>query len=89
MSRYYDKTFPSKVSVSTSAPLGTIGFITWIIFMIMDYGCHMDWIVAANNAVKAGGHFWTWFPFWLPWALFGVELIFVFIFIAIAAALDH
>ena len=89
MSSYHNENSPAKVGVNVSVPLGTLGFITWIVFMIMDYGCHMDWIVNANNAIKVGGHFWTWFPFWLPWALFGVELIFMLIVVIIITALDR
>lgn len=48
--------------------LGLVGFITWIVFMIMDYGCHMDWIVNANS-FNPSLHFWTWFPLWAPIAI--------------------
>lgn len=78
-----------KVHSELSIPLGSLCWIAWVVFMIMDYGCHMDWIINANNAVKAGGHFWTWFPFWLPFALFGVLLIFSAIIFVIAIAVDN
>jgi len=78
-----------KVHSEVSVPLGTLSWIVWVVFMIMDYGCHMDWIINANNAVKAGGHFWTWFPFWLPFALFGVSLILSLIVFLIALAIEN
>lgn len=65
---------------TVSLSLGNLGLITWIVFMIMDYGCHMNWIVNANNAIKMGGHFWTWFPLWAPLALALAIIIVVIIF---------
>lgn len=75
----------SSTRVEASLSLGTIGLITWIVFMIMDYGCQMDWIVNANNAVRVGSHFWTWFPLWAPAALGGIGLLFLLVFVVIAA----
>lgn len=69
---------PAKVSATVSLPLGTIGFITWLVFLILKVTGSWDisW-------------FWVWFPFWLPWALLGVELIFIFIIALILVALDR
>ena len=78
-----------KIRTDLSLPFGTISWIVWVVFMIMDYGCHMEWIVNANNAISVGGHFWTWFPFWLPFALFGVCLIFAVVCALIAAAIEN
>ena len=68
--------------------LGTIGLITWIVFMILDYGCHVEWL-NQNNPCP---HFWTWFPLWAPialWlALVIIITVIVFIITLIAAALD-
>ena len=70
-------TGPAQVSATVSLPLGTIGFITWLVFLILKVTGSWDisW-------------FWVWFPFWLPWALFGVELVFIFIIALILVALD-
>lgn len=59
----------NKNSINVGLSVYSIGFITWIVFMIMDYGCNMEWITSANNAINYGGHFWTWFPLWAPLAL--------------------
>lgn len=69
MSSYYKETSPAKVSVSCSLPLGTIGFITWLVFLIIKLTSNPEWLT----------WFWVWFPFWLPWAIFGVELIFILV----------
>lgn len=71
-------TGPAQVSATVSLPLGTIGFITWLVFLILKVTGSWDisW-------------FWVWFPFWLPWALFGVELVFIFIIALILVALDR
>lgn len=69
---------PAQVSATVSLPLGTIGFITWLVFLILKVTGSWDisW-------------FWVWFPLWLPWALLGVELIFIFIIALILVTLDR
>ena len=70
----------TRVNATISFPFGTLSWITWIVFMILYYGTGTiaDWPV-----------FWIWFPFWLPFAVFGVELIFVLIIAGIIALLDR
>ena len=62
--------------------LGTIGFITWIVFMILDYGCKVEWLRQYNPHP----HFWTWFPLWAPWAL-AVAVVIICVIIALIAGL--
>ena len=69
---------------SISVPLfslESIGFITWIVFMILGYGVHVDWLTP----------FWIWFPLWAPLALdFIVLLLLIFIgLIAGAIMIDN
>ena len=68
--------------------LETIGVITWIVFMILDYGYGAEWLRQYNPHP----HFWTWFPLWAPIALSAAILILCIIiaFVAglIAVALD-
>lgn len=71
--------------VKTSIPLTTIGFITWIVFMILDYGCKVDWLRQYNPHP----HFWTWFPLWAPWALAAVIYLIVFILAIIIVAIEE
>ena len=65
--------------------LGTIGLITWIVFMILGYGVKVPWLQGANQ-------FWIWFPLWAPialWlALVIIITVIVLIIALIAAALD-
>lgn len=44
------------VVTTMTIPLGTLGLITWIVFMILYYGAGVisDWNV-----------FWVWFPLWI------------------------
>ena len=88
MSRYNDK---SNVTVieKPSLSLGTIGVIVWVVFMILDYGCHVEWLNQDNPCP----HFWTWFPLWAP-AAFGVALFVLILIITliigiVAAAIDN
>ncbi len=78
MSRYEERT-PAKVTASLQLPLGTIGFITWLVFLIIKLTSNPAWLT----------WFWVWFPFWLPWALFGVELIILLVAVLIITALDR
>ena len=58
--------------------LGTIGFITWLVFLILK--------VTGNWDIS---WFWVWFPFWLPWAIVGAFLVIALICALIAAAIDN
>ena len=78
MSRYEEKSI-TKVSTTLSVPLGTIGFITWLVFLILKLTNNPDWLT----------WFWVWFPFWLPWAIFGAELIILLVAVLIITALDR
>ena len=55
--------------VKTSSYVGLnlcdLGIITWIVFMILDYGYHVEWL----NQYNPHPHFWTWFPLWAPCAI--------------------
>ena len=75
----YEEKSPTKVSATLSLPLGTIGFITWLVFLIIKLTSNPNWLT----------WFWVWFPFWLPWAIFGAELIIALIIVLIIAALDR
>ena len=52
------------VTVSTGS-FGTLSWCVWIVFMILYYGCHVEWLTP----------FWVWFPFWLPFAVAGAFLL--------------
>ena len=60
-----------KVTSSSEISFGTLSWIVWIVFMILYYGTGTiaDWPV-----------FWIWFPFWLPFALFGAGLLLSILF---------
>ena len=59
----------SNNKVGYGLSLEGLGIITWIVFMILDYGSNAEWLTSANDAVAVGSHFWTWFPLWAPLAL--------------------
>lgn len=55
----------------TSPSLGTIGFIVWLVFLILKL-CNQG-----NPDFEWLTWFWVWFPFWLPIAIefvFGVTV---------------
>ena len=82
MSRYNDEvgvTVIQKPAIS----LETIGVITWIVFMILDYGYHVEWL----NQNNPHPHFWTWFPLWAPIALSAAILIICIIIALVAGAI--
>ena len=74
----YDGNSPIKVSAALQLPIGAIGFITWLVFLIIKLTSNPAWLT----------WFWVWFPFWLPWAILGVELVIVLIVSIIIAAID-
>lgn len=52
--------------------LATLGFITWIVFAILQWGTHtIDWFNTAP--------FWFWFPLWIGFAIDFVLFIIVVI----------
>ena len=57
--------------ISTCFSLETIGFITWIVFLVLKL-CNQsfDWLT----------WFWVWFPLWAPIAL---DLVLLGIFIGV------
>ena len=79
MGSNYRETSPAKVTASLQLPLGTIGFITWLVFLIIKLTSNPAWLT----------WFWVWFPFWLPWALLGVELVIILIVVIILAVIDR
>ena len=58
MSRYEGNS-PIKVTTAFQLPLGTIGFITWLVFLIIKLTSNPAWLT----------WFWVWFPLWLPLAI--------------------
>lgn len=78
MSRYEERS-PTKVTASLQLPLGTIGFITWLVFLIIKLTSNPAWLT----------WFWVWFPFWLPWAILGAELVIILIVVVILAIIDR
>jgi hypothetical protein len=78
MSRYEERS-PAKVTASFQLPLGTIGFITWLVFLIIKLTSNPTWLT----------WFWVWFPFWLPWAILGAELVIILIVVVILAIIDR
>ena len=55
--------------VSSGISLNTIGFITWLVFLILKLcnqgNPNFDWLT----------WFWVWFPLWIPWAIDGAILL--------------
>ena len=74
----YEGNSSIKVSASLQLPIGAIGFITWLVFLIIKLTSNPAWLT----------WFWVWFPFWLPWAILGIELVIVLIVSMIIAAID-
>ena len=74
----YEGNNNAKVTVSLQLPIGAIGFITWLVFLIIKLTSNPAWLT----------WFWVWFPFWLPWAILGIELGIVLIVSIIIAAID-
>ena len=71
-----------KVSTSFTLPLGTIGFITWIVFLVLKL-CNMN-----NPDFAWLTWFWVWFPFWLPFAIGGAFLLIALVACLILVKLD-
>ena len=69
-------------SVGPSLSLDYLGFITWIVFMILDYRGDISWL---KEAGAAPAHFWTWFPLWIIPAIDLAIIILILIIIGIAA----
>lgn len=78
MSKYEDRG-PAKITATIQLPIGTIGFITWLVFLIIKLTSNPVWLT----------WFWVWFPFWLPWAILGVELIIILIVAVIITIIDR
>lgn len=57
----------SSGSVTLSIPLTGLGFLTWLVFLILKLS-----VPAFSTAVS---WFWVWFPLWIPWAILLVILI--------------
>ena len=53
----------SKNKVSVGISLESIGFITWLVFLILKL-CNLN-----NPDFEWLTWFWVWFPFWLPLAI--------------------
>lgn len=63
-----------KQNVSASISLGTIGLITFIVFLCLKL-----------NHVWEISWFWVWFPLWIPWAVYGVIILITIVVLIIAA----
>ena len=57
----------SKVSFGLS--LESIGFVTWLVFLILKL-CNLN-----NPDFEWLTWFWVWFPFWLPLAIDALILV--------------
>ena len=66
MSNYSEGVTTQRINVTASIPFGTLSWIVWIVFMILYYG---------TGTIAAWPVFWVWFPFWLPFAMFGACLL--------------
>lgn len=66
-----------KVSSIFSLDLVSIGFITWLVFLILKVTgtWNISW-------------FWVWFPFWLPWAISAALFIIVVIITLIIVLIE-
>ena len=78
MSRYEGNN-PTKVTVALQLPIGTIGFITWLVFLIIKLTSNPAWLT----------WFWVWFPFWLPLAILWANIVIILIVALILAAIDR
>ena len=78
MSRYEGNS-PIKVTTAFQLPLGTIGFITWLVFLIIKLTSNPAWLT----------WFWVWFPLWLPLAILWANIVIVLIVALILAAIDR
>lgn len=63
---------PETRKISITVPIGTISWVVWVVFMILYYGTHSIF----QDLPEQTAVFWVWFPFWLPFALSGVFLVF-------------
>ena len=70
---------PIKVTTAFQLPLGTIGFITWLVFLIIKLTSNPAWLT----------WFWVWFPLWLPLAILWANIVIVLIVALILVAIDH
>ena len=78
MSRYEGNS-PTKFTVALQLPLGTIGLITWLVFLIIKLTSNPAWLT----------WFWVWFPFWLPLAILWANIVIILIVALILAAIDR
>ena len=78
MSRYEGNNH-TKVTAALQLPIGTIGFITWLVFLI---------IKLTSNPARLTW-FWVWFPFWLPLAILWANIVIILIVALILAAIDR
>lgn len=61
--------YENKQYVSTGLSLTSIGFIVWLVFLILKLSNQ------SNPDFAWLTWFWVWFPFWLPWAIDGAILL--------------
>jgi len=64
------------ITSAAALPLESIGLITWIVFMILYYGCK-------PSPIAHWDVFWVWFPLWAPCALTAALILLVFIIVGI------
>ena len=68
-----DNTNNVQVGGTTSFSLGTMGFITWLVFLILKLTINPDWLT----------WFWVWFPLWIPIAFSFAVLLIIFVVVLI------
>ena len=64
-------------AISGGLGLGTMGFITWLVFLILKV-----------TGVWAISWFWVFFPLWIPWAIAGGIFVLVLIIAIIVACVQ-
>lgn len=65
-------------AVRSGLGLGTMGFITWLVFLILK--------VTGTWAIS---WFWVFFPLWIPWAIAGAIFVLVLIVAVIIACVNN
>lgn len=69
----------NRATVSMDGFLCSLGFVTWIVFLIIKCTSNPDWLT----------WFWVWFPLWLPWAMVAAEVLILSIIILVLYLIDR
>ena len=62
-------------SIVTSISLETLGFLVWLVFLILSLTVKVDGVYFLGGWQG----FWVWFPLWFPFALAAVVYLLIFI----------